>query len=68
MLTTNIWVADLVNRALGQVVAILYNTITTPPNLPLFVVVNFMHYKGPPWDNANPNYVPILPVTKGSRR
>ena len=69
MLTTNLWVeAGLVNRALVQVVSILYNTSTTPPNLPLFVVVNFMHYKGPPWDNANPNYVPILPVTRGSRR
>ena len=58
MLTTNLWVeAGLVNGALGQVVSILYNTSTTPPYLPLFVVVNFMHYKDPPWDNANPNYV-----------
>ena len=69
MLTTNLWVeAGLVNGALGQVVSILYNTSTTPPNLPLFVVFNFMHYKGPPWDNSNPNYVPILPVTRGSCR
>ena len=58
MLSKNPWFeVGLVNGALGQVVAILYNTTTTPPNLPLFVVVNFMHYKGPPWDNANPNYV-----------
>ena len=43
MLTTNLWVeASLANGALGQVVAILYNTTTTLPNLPLFVVVNFI--------------------------
>ena len=69
MLTTNLWVkAGLVNGALGQVVAILYNISTTPSNFPLFVVINFMHYKGPPWDNSIPNYVPILPITRGSRR
>ena len=54
MLTKSLWVeAGLVNGALGQVVSIIYNTSTTPPNLALFVVVNFMHYKGPPWDNSN---------------
>ena len=47
MLTTNLWVeAGLVNGALGQVVSIFYNTTTTPPMLPLFVVVDFVNYKG----------------------
>ena len=68
MLITNLWVKErLFNGALGHV-ATLYNTTTTPPNLPLFTIVNFIHCKFPPWDNANPNYVPILPVTRGSRR
>ena len=61
MLTTNLWVeAGLVNGALGKVVSILYNTAATPPMLPLFVVVDFVNYKGPPWDAYNPTYIPIL--------
>ena len=69
MLTTNLWVeVGLVNGALGKVVSILYNTATTPPMLPLFVVVDFVNYKGPPWDASNPTYIPILPLTRGSRR
>ena len=40
MLTTNLWVeAGLVNGALAQVIAILYNTTTTPPNLPFLLLL-----------------------------
>ena len=69
MLTTNLWVeAGLVNDALGLVVSILYNTATTPPMLHLFVVVDFINYKSPPWDASNPTSILILPLTRGSRR
>ena len=69
MLTTNLWVqARLVNDSLGKVIDIVYNSNEQPPSLPSFVVVEFLHYKGPLWDASNPTYVPIPPITKGSRR
>ena len=65
MLTTNLWVqAGLVNGSLGKVIDIVYNTNEQPPTLPSFVVVEFLHYKGPLWDASNPTYVPLSTITR----
>ena len=69
MLTANLWVgAILVNRSLGKVISIVYKSNNQPPTLTSFVVIEFLHYKGPSWDASNPNYVPISSITRGSRR
>ena len=69
MLTANLWVqAGLVNGSLGKVIHIVYKSNEIPPTLPSFVVVEFVHYKGPLWDSSNPTYVPISPITRGSHR
>ena len=69
MLIANLWVgARFVNRSLGKVISIVYNSNNQPRTLPSFVVMEFLHYKGPSWDASNPNYVPIPPITRGSRR
>lgn len=68
ILTRNMWVeAGLVNGSLGKVVAISYASDSRPLELPSFVVVDFIHYKCPPWDISHPNYVSIPPVTRGFR-
>ena len=68
MLTKNLWIqAGLVNRALGQITAIIYNINSKPPELPKYVVINFKNYIGPPWDTQNPMNVPISPITWGNR-
>ncbi|KAH9295198.1 hypothetical protein KI387_038786 [Taxus chinensis] len=59
MLTSNLWVSSgLVNGALGQVIDVVYNPESHPPDLPSFVVVNFRHYQGPPWGVLNPTHLP----------
>ena len=69
ILTSNLWVqAGLVNDSLGKVIGIVYNSNEQPPNLPSFVVIEFLYYKGPLWDVLNPTYVPISPITRGSHR
>ena len=69
MLTTNLWVqAGLVNNSLGKFIDIVYKSNEQLPSLPYFVVVEFLYYKGPLWDVLNPTYVPISPITRGSRR
>ena len=69
MLTANLWVqAGLVNDSLGKVIDIVYKTNEQPPTFPSFVVVKFLHYKGPLWDASNPTYVPISAITRGSRK
>lgn len=51
MLSANLWVeTGLVNGALGQVKEIVYNGGERPPELPLFVVVQFKNHIGPIWD------------------
>ena len=47
---------------------LVYNSNEHTPTLPSFVVVEFLHYKGPPWDASNPTYVPISPIKRGTRR
>ena len=50
MLTANLWVQEgLVNGSLGKFIDIVYNTNEQPLVLPSFVVVEFLHYKGPLW-------------------
>ena len=69
MLTTILWVqAGLVNGSLGKVIHIVYKSNEIPPTLPSFVVVEFVHYKGPLLDSSNPTYVPISAITTGSCR
>lgn len=69
MLTSNLWVhAGLVNGALGKVISIFYSMDSKPPELPSFTVVDFRQYKGTPWDISHPTYVPISPITRGTRR
>lgn len=68
ILISNLWVeAGLINGSLGKVVAISYVSGSRLPELPSFVVVDFIHYKGPPWDISHPNYVPMSLGTRGSR-
>ena len=68
ILTNNLWVeARLVNGFLGTIRALIYAPTSKPPELPSFVVVDFLHYKGPPWDPSNPKFVPIPPITRVSQ-
>ncbi|XP_059075418.1 uncharacterized protein LOC131875340 [Cryptomeria japonica] len=68
MLIANLWIGvGLVNGSFGQIKMIVYNAGSKPPDLPKYVVVHFQHYIGPPWDAANPKYVPIPPITRGNR-
>ena len=67
MLTTNLWIqTSLVNGSIGQVHSIVYDIISSPPNLPKYVVVKFDNYIGPPWDAQNPKTIPITTITRGS--
>ena len=69
MLTVKFWVgASLVNRSLGKVITIIYNLNNQLPTLQYFVVIEFLHYKGPPCDASNQNFVSIPPITRGSHR
>ncbi|XP_057817259.2 uncharacterized protein LOC131030442 [Cryptomeria japonica] len=69
MLSANLWVeTGLVNGALGQVKEIVYNAGERPPELPLFVVVQFKKYIGPVWDQHNPKNIPLIPISRGLRR
>ncbi|XP_059076743.1 uncharacterized protein LOC131876007 [Cryptomeria japonica] len=68
MLISNLWIqVGLVNGSLGQIKSIVYDTDSKPPDLPKYVVVEFKNYSGPHWDNVNPKFVPIPPITQGSR-
>ncbi|XP_059064840.1 uncharacterized protein LOC131856900 [Cryptomeria japonica] len=69
MLSANLWVeTGLVNGALGQVKEIVYNGGERPPELPLFVVVQFKKYIGPVWDQHNPKNIPLIPISHGLQR
>ena len=59
MLIANLWVeAGLVNGALGTVVSICYHN-STPPDLPLAVMVRFDHYSGSTLADGT---IPIIPL------
>lgn len=67
MLIANLWIqAGLVNGSLGQIKSIVYDIDSKPSDLPKYIVVEFKNYTGPHWDNANPKFVPIAPITRGS--
>ena len=65
-LTANIDVAyGLYNRSPGIVTDIVYLSGRRPPNdMPDFVTVEFSHYTGPAFIEANPKLVPIVPVQR----
>ena len=61
MLIANLWVeAGLVNGALGTVASICYHN-STPPDLPLAVMVRFDHYSGSTLANGT---IPITPLRR----
>uniref|UniRef100_A0A1X7TEW2 ATP-dependent DNA helicase n=1 Tax=Amphimedon queenslandica TaxID=400682 RepID=A0A1X7TEW2_AMPQE len=61
MQTSNLWVeVGLDNGAMGTVEAICYKE-TTPPHLPVAVMVQFDHYTGP---TVHEGTVPITPVCR----
>lgn len=48
MVRRSVWVEKgLVNGAIGEIVAILFEPGTQPPNLPFAVLVHFHSYRGP---------------------
>ena len=49
------------NGAMGKVVSIMYNPGERPPAFPRYVIVDFPNYKGPPWYEAKPTWIPITP-------
>ena len=64
MLTSNLWQqTGLCNGAIGTVQEILYANNHNPPSLPVSVLVDFGKYKGPPFLQDHPTWVPIPPVT-----
>jgi hypothetical protein len=57
------------NSACGTVVEIIFGEGNSPNNgdLPLYIVVDFPLYCGPPWDLDNPSHVPIPPIKYGCK-
>jgi hypothetical protein len=63
MLSKNLAVPyKLVNGSFGILKQIVYRPSTAPPEQPMYVVVEFVSWCGPPWDIENPKHVPIVPV------
>ena len=61
MLRRNLWVSGgLVNGTTGTVKAIIYDEGITPPELPLYILVDFDNYAGP---CIKDNLFPVVPVT-----
>ena len=64
MLMINLWVeAGLVNGAKGTIVRVVYHDGSQPPDLPIFVLVQFDNYIGPSFISDISKTVPIIPVT-----
>ena len=74
MLTSNqLWdertvQAGLMNGARGVVVGIVFQDGHPPPALPLYVVVDFPGYRGRPFWDDHPTWVPVPPVSRRSKR
>ena len=63
MLTRNLWVkTGLCNGAMGFVKFLIYADNSSPPNLPIAVIVQFDEYTGPSFDASIPRLVPITPI------
>ena len=58
MLTTNIWIeVGHINGAIGEITDIVYRIGTKPPDMPMYVVIHFENYNGPPWNQDEPKCV-----------
>ena len=69
MLSCNLWViARLGNVALGVIIQIVYTPRFSPPKFPVYVVMEFDNYIGPPWDQCQPKHIPIPPVQQSNRK
>ncbi|XP_059064464.1 uncharacterized protein LOC131856633 [Cryptomeria japonica] len=67
MLTSNLWIeASLLNGALGYIKNIVYKPRSMPPEPPTYVMVKFDNYSGFPFDDHNPQIVPISVRQRGS--
>ena len=63
MLTSNLWPSvGLVNGACGEIIHIIYSSDSSPPDLPIAVIVKFEDYMGPSISSAC-SAVPIIPIT-----
>jgi hypothetical protein len=51
-----------------MVTQIAYTQGVDPPNLPVYVVLEFDTYIGPPWDHINPKNVSIPPIKCGTKK
>lgn len=61
MLRRNLWVkGGLVNGSVGTIRALIYEDGVTPPQLPLYILVEFDDYTGPGVKN---NLFPVIPIT-----
>ena len=58
------------NGACGKVIEMVFKKGDSPNDghLPQYVVVDFPHYCGPPWDKSNPTHVPIPPIQRSCRK
>ena len=51
ILTKNIWIeVGHTDGAIGEITDIVYKMGTKPPNMPMYVVIHFENYNGPPWN------------------
>ncbi len=67
MLTMNLWSSvGLCNGATGTVIDFIFETNHRPPDLPVAVIVQFDKYRGPSFNDTQPSYVPICPITISS--
>ena len=65
MLTSNLDVKNgLFNGSVGEIIDIIYNANSKPPDLPKVVFVQFQKYKGPAFLSSHPQIVPILPIER----
>ena len=65
ILTTNVWKeAGLTNGTLCEVREIVYRPGTSPPQLPIFVLVHVPDYKGPSFSSVEPSIVPIAAIER----
>lgn len=60
----------LYNGAIGHVVEIIYEKNSSPldGSIPEYVVVDFPQYRGPPWIQEKPSWIPIPPLEVKCRK
>ena len=47
---------------------IIYTLGSISPRLLPYVVPTFDNYIGPPWDQSQPNYIPIPPINRSNKK